>query len=151
MRNPRLHAAAAALLAALGPGPVFAESAQPSAAPKTNEVARADAMVPESVFAVPANPKQGRNPFFPDSTFAKPAQPAKSGQLDVSAFVLNGITSPPRRSAMINGRTFEPGEEAEIKLPTGGKVLIKCAEIKDDSVVIQVAGQQRELRFRAGI
>ena len=39
--------------------------------------------------------------------------------------MLNGITSPPKRTAMINGRTFETGESGEVKLPTGAKALIK--------------------------
>jgi hypothetical protein len=65
--------------------------------------------------------------------------------------VLNGITSPPKRTAMINGRTFEPGEEGEVRLPAGGKMLIKVEEIKSESAVILVGGQRRELRLRAGV
>jgi hypothetical protein len=51
---------------------------------------------------------------------------------------------------MINGRTFEAGEEGEVKLPGGARVLIKCEEIKADSAIIVIGGQRRELRFRTG-
>ena len=106
---------------------------------------------PRSVFNVPANPKEGRNPFFPHSIPTLPASTKPSDSSLDSAFVLNGITSPPKRTAMINGRTFEPGEESEVKLPSGSKILVKCEEIRDDSAVIRVGGQRRELRLRFGI
>ncbi len=110
--------------------------------------------IPLSVFVVANSPKEGRNPFFPQSVVVPPpAAPEKPKEpsLDTSAFVLNGITSPPKRTAMINGRTFEEGEEGEVRLPTGSKTMIRCAEIKSDSAVIIINGQRRELRMRMGI
>jgi hypothetical protein len=108
--------------------------------------------IPLSVFVAPATPKEGRNPFFPQSIATQPVVKASPGaQIDMSGFVLNGITSPPRRTAMINGRTFEPGEEGDVKLPNGAKVLIKCEEIGADSTVIVVNGVKRELRLRFGL
>ncbi len=109
--------------------------------------------IPQSVFAIPASPKDGRNPFFPQlvPVVAPVVKPKEGGAIDMSGFLLNGITSPPRRTAMINGRTFEPGEEGEVKLPNGTKVLIKCGEIGTDSAVIQVNGVRRELRLRFGL
>lgn len=110
------------------------------------------AEIPQSVFVIPANPSEGRNPFFPQSVVAAPVVTHKANSpLDFASFVLNGITSPPKRTAMINGRTFEAGEEGEVKLPTGGKALIKCQEIRADSAVILVNGQPRELRLRFGL
>lgn len=107
--------------------------------------------LPQSVFVIPSNPKEGRNPFFPRSTFgADTVVKPKSGRVEISAFVLNGITSPPKRTAMINGRTFEVGEEGEVRLPGGAKEFIKCEEIRADSAVIVVHGQRLELRFRSG-
>lgn len=103
--------------------------------------------IPQSVFNA-----GGRNPFFPNSTMGAPVAPvaknSSASPVEPGAFVLNGITSPPRRTAMINGRTFEPGEEGEIKLPTGSKVLVKVAEIRDDSAIIIVSGVRRELRLK---
>jgi len=108
--------------------------------------------IPQSVFVIPASPKDGRNPFFPQSVAVGPVVQPKAGTaIDSSGIVLNGITSPPKRTAMINGRTFEPGEEGEIRLPNGAKVLIKCEEIGADSTVILVNGSRRELRLRFGI
>ena len=108
--------------------------------------------IPQSVFAPPATPKEGRNPFFPMSVAVLPViKQEKGSPLDLSQFVLNGITSPPRRTAMINGRTFEPGEEGEVKLPNGAKVQIKCEEIGADSTVILVNGARRELKLRFGL
>ena len=108
--------------------------------------------IPQSVFAVPAQPSEGRNPFFPQSA-SRPVVPTpnKPDQVDTTSIVLNGITSPPKRTAMINGRTFEPGEEGEVRLPSGNKMLIKVEEIKAESAIILVGGQRRELRLRAGV
>ena len=110
------------------------------------------AEIPKSVFEIPASPRDGRNPFFPHSIMAAPVPPPNpNAPVDVSSFVLNGITSPPKRTAMINGRTFEAGEEGEVRLPSGGKAMIKCEEIRSDSAVILFNGVRRELRLRFGL
>ncbi len=106
------------------------------------------AAVPQSVFIVPTSPKQGRNPFFPRSTFNTPATQSKPELLDTSAVVLNGLSSPPHATAMINGRTFEPGESGEIKLRNGARVLVRCLEIRTDVVVAMIGAQRCELRLR---
>jgi len=135
-----------------GPGAVKVEAAT-SKAPGTYVVPSVKLVaIPPSVFTIPATPRDGRNPFFPQSVVAAPVITFKpNSPLDFSSFVLNGITSPPKRTAMINGRTFEAGEEGEVKLASGGKVMIKCQEIKTDSAVILVNGQPRELRLRFGL
>lgn len=126
-------------------------SAQPKTpAPTPGVVPAAD--IPQSVFVMPSNPKEGRNPFFPYSRMGQVEKIIdKPAQVDPSAFTLNGITSPPKRTAMINGRTFETGEQGEVKLPTGGRVLIKCVEIKDGAATILVGGQLRELKLKFGL
>jgi len=108
---------------------------------------------PQSIFSVPTQPAEGRNPFFPQSTVQVVIIPkiTKENPIESFSFVLNGITSPPKRTAMINGRTFELGEEGEVRMPSGGKILIKCEEIKAESAVITVGGQRRELRLRSGL
>jgi hypothetical protein len=116
-------------------------------------VASADpvASPPQSVFAIPATPKEGRNPFFPrskpDPTLVSP----KADPVESATFILNGITSSPKRTVMINGRTFEAGESGEVKFQGGAKVSIQCLEIRDDAAIIVVGTQRRELRMRAGI
>jgi hypothetical protein len=110
--------------------------------------------IPQSVFDHPRGPSEGKDPFFPKSmgpyTRGTPqrvftaAAPVESVRLK-----LNGITGPPKRSAMINGRTFEAGEEAEVKNEIGGKMHIKCVEIKDESVTIELpTGERQELKLR---
>ena len=106
--------------------------------------------IPKSVFVIPSSPKQGRNPFFPQSAEVV-AQPIRS-PVDPSMFVLNGITpNGPKRTAMINSRTFVSGESGEVRLPSGNKVMIKCQEIRADSVIIIYAGAPRELKMRFGL
>ncbi len=118
----------------------------------TNAVAVvAEPEIPKSVFIYPRTPKDGRNPFFPDSNTGMEQPKAKEAAVDPMSLVLNGITSPPRRTAMINGRTFEPGESGEIRLPGGKKLLITCYEIREGSAVITIGNERRELRLRSGI
>jgi hypothetical protein len=109
--------------------------------------------IPQSNFVIPSQPTEGRNPFFPQSTarIVPVVKFTPANVIDPSLIVLNGITSPPRRTAMINGRTFEPGEEGEVRLASGNKTLIKCEEIRADSAIIVVGGQHRELRMRSGL
>ena len=108
--------------------------------------------IPQSSFLIPTQSSEGRNPFFPQSVVRVIPQKINSqSPIDTASFVLNGITSPPRRTAMINGRTFEPNEEGEVRLPNGGKMLIKCQEIKAESAIILINGQPRELRLRSGL
>jgi hypothetical protein len=114
-----------------------------------------EVQIPQSVFVVPSQPSDGRNPFFPQSRVgfqaAPPSTKPHENVIDTSSIVLNGITSPPKRTAMINGRTFEVGEAGEVRLPNGAKALIKCEEIKTESAIILINGQRRELRLRAGV
>lgn len=107
--------------------------------------------MPQSVFTVPSQSSPARNPFFPQSTVVAFKQPPVKKPDDISSLLLDGITSPPRRTAMINGRTFEIGEAGEVKPRAGGKVWMKCIEIKSDSAVIEVDGQRHELRLRPGV
>ena len=107
--------------------------------------------VPQSIFVIPASPKEGRNPFFPRSKVDAPVVPQKTDVIETASFVLNGITSPPKRTAMINGRTFEVGEVGDVKFQNGTKISIQCVEIRDDAAVIVVGTQRRELRMRAGL
>jgi hypothetical protein len=70
----------------------------------------------------------------------------------VSVFVdlrLSGVSgTPEHRLAIINNRTFETGEEAEVSTGTG-RVRIRCLEIRADVAIVMVNGERREVRFRA--
>ena len=58
--------------------------------------------------------------------------------------------TPGHRFAIINNHTFETGEEGDI-LTNAGRSRVRCLEIRDDSVLVQVGGEQRLLHLRAGI
>lgn len=114
----------------------------------TNQVTAA-LQIPQSIFVVPNNPREGRNPFFPGAHADLPQQVRPAPSVDGSSFILNGITSPPKRTAMINGRTFEVGEEGEVRVPSGAKELIKCVEIGADSATIEFKGQRIPLHYHS--
>jgi hypothetical protein len=52
--------------------------------------------------------------------------------------------------AIINGHTFEAGEEAEVH-GTNGKILVRCLEIKPEGVLVFANGQRKELKLRGGL
>ena len=52
-----------------------------------------------------------------------------------------------RRFVVINNHTFEAGEETEIPV-SGVRTRIHCLEIREDSVLLEVAGVKRELRLK---
>lgn len=99
----------------------------------------------------------GKDPFFPNSKRLERQKPVvrpmdkgtpKGGISD--SIVLNGFSDAPNgKLAMINNRTFAVGEEYTLKC---GKqsIKVKCVEIKDDGVVIEVDGSTKELKLRKG-
>lgn len=118
----------------------------------TSATNSAPAEIPQSVFVNPGNPSDGRDPFFPKSL-----RPYSSGQSITNSLpqaydlVLNGLSgTPEHRLAMINGRTFAEGEKAEVTT-RNGRALLRCIQIKDESVVIEIEGSRRELRLRRGL
>ena len=125
-----------------------AETKSPSA-PARTPVTNA---IPQSTFVMPANQKEGRDPFYPDSerpyaNLTGPKQPVQT-KISPTAFILNGLSgSGDHRLAMINGRTLAEGEESEINT-VAGRVTVRCVEIKTDSVVIEVGNERKELRLR---
>jgi hypothetical protein len=123
------------------------------ASPSITNAASLAMVVPQSVFTIPTSAKEGRNPFFPSSKYGLQITSPKEKESPADAavaLVLNGITSPPRRLAMINGRTFEANEMGEV--PTAaGRVRIRCLEIMDDHALIQVGGERLTLYLRRGL
>ena len=110
--------------------------------------------VPKSIFVIPTDAKQGRDPFFPDSQRFVSAGPttnaAPVSTVSPSAFVLQGISgTADRRLAIINGRTLAEGEETEVTV-NGTRLRFRCLEIKADAVVIEIGTERRELRLRPG-
>jgi len=111
-------------------------------------------VVYRSVFVVPTNAKQGRDPFFPESqrfvgtssTTNASSHPIAS--MSPAALLLQGISgSADRRLAIINGRTLAEGEEADVDV-SGTRIHFRCVEIKADAVVVEIGSERRELRMR---
>jgi hypothetical protein len=132
---------------------VAPQSQAAPAAPSQSTTNSATADVPQSVFVVPSNVKEGRDPFFPGSSraFTTFAPKIKTSVASVTSFVLNGISgTPEHRLAIINNRTFDTGEEAEVKT-VNGRVRIRCAEIREDAVTIEMGAEKMILRLRRGL
>jgi len=161
MKHSRSHlihvhpgrALAIALWLALG----FAGAAG-AASPATKSAASAGAP-PQAVFVMPRSPKEGTDPFFPRSKGPYeryqviPKVTSAQPVVVTAELRLNGISgSADRRLAIINNRTFEVGEEADI-ISGSDRVRIRVLEIKGDSVIAQfvAGGVRKELRLRKGL
>ena len=121
----------------------------------TTNAAPAELELPKSLFVIPADSGEGKDPFFPLSTRLRPAPPVVTptttnvGPVTVQ-LDLKGISGAvDHRLAIINNRTFAVGEEEELAV-NSGRVRVVCKEIKDDSVIVLVNGQERLLRLRPG-
>ena len=101
-----------------------------------------------SVFIIPANANEGRDPFFPTSL--RPYERTRVSQpqvVEISSLVLKGVSGPPdNRLAIINNRTFAVGDEQDL-LTSQGRIRIRCVEINDKSVVVESGGQRQELKY----
>jgi len=123
---------------ALCSGPLeAAPAAQPA---KTN-------VVQHSIFIMPTSPKEGIDPFFPNSTRPYETTAPTTHAAPITSLVLRGISgSPGHRLVVINNQNFGAGDEGDVGVP-GGKIHVRCLEIKEDSVIIEAGGQRRELRL----
>jgi len=137
----RLVCACAVLLLA-GPG---ARGAQTPQKPIAAETPNYEQHFVKSVFV--NNAGFGKDPFFPTSTRRGAVKgPVTQPDLPVVPLLsLKGISGQKgHRLAIINNRTFEVGEEAELKF--GGQSLrVRCVEIRDDGVTVNVNGQNQKL------
>jgi hypothetical protein len=106
------------------------------------------AVAPRSVFVIPANPQDGRDPFYPNSVRPYENAPATKKSIgDVTSLVLRGVSGPlDHRLAIINNRTLGVGDEQDINTPQG-RIHIRCVEIKTNSVVIESGGVNHELKY----
>jgi hypothetical protein len=121
---------------------VLPVAAAPVAQPVTPEV------VSRSVFVLPKNRNEGRDPFFPTSTRLYESVASKNPPVgDLSSLVLKGISGPPdHRLAIINNHTFGVGDEGDVVTPHS-RIHLRCIEIKAKSVVVESGGQRHELSY----
>ena len=110
---------------------------------------------PQSEFD--SQPGSGKDPFFPNSTRLRPRPAVRvtdpalltSGVPDF--IVLKGLAvMNQRKLAIINNYTVEAGEEFPLKV-SGRTLKVKCVEIKESSVIINVNGSTKELQLRHGL
>ena|ERR1700690_1626335 len=121
---------------------VMPAAAAPVAPTATPEV------VSRSVFVIPTNPNEGRDPFYPTSTRLYEEAISKNPVVaDLTSLVLKGISSSPEhRLVIINNHTFAAGDEGDVLTPQG-RLHIHCIEIKDKSVVVESGNQRHELSY----
>ncbi len=124
--------------AILWASPLGAAPASQSQAAKTNLL--------RSVFILPANPGQGRDPFFPKSNRPyETAMTATNNSVGITSLVVRGISGPPdHRLVIINNHTFAAGDIVDV-ITDQGRIRVHCVEIKPRSVVIEVGNEYHEL------
>lgn len=124
-----------------------AKPAKPASAPSSAPKPEVALVIPQSVFD--ANPSKGRNPFFPQSA----RDPKKPDKAPVSSRFpegvrLGGISGfPARPLAIINDKSFAPGETGEIKID-GRSVTVRVVSIKEHSVIVTINGLTQEIFLR---
>lgn len=106
----------------------------------------------KSMFNMPKNKSEGRDPFYPNSNYVYEQSSNKTGTKTAAPvaidLVLKGIGgTPANRLATINTRTFSKGDDGEMNT-SSGRVQIHIIDILEDAVILTVNGEQRELRFR---
>jgi hypothetical protein len=88
-------------------------------------------------------PPKGKDPFFPTSHRRDPvpvATPTTDGFVDPVLVLKSIIHSSKHSQAVINNAQLEVGEEESVRVPNG-KVRVRCLEIGNDFVRVQVQGE----------
>jgi hypothetical protein len=108
--------------------------------------------IPKSIFVMPNNSNEGRDPFFPDSTrpyetsIAKGADATSLHDLTIGSIMNAGNG---RVFAVINNHTFAPGEEGTVRAADGRRISIRCVAIdsKTGAVTVESSGTRAILNF----
>ena len=120
-------------------------AAPPGAAP-ADQLAKTN--LHYSVFILPANAEEGRDPFFPKSN--RPYETtlaAPTNSVEATALTLKGFSgTPDHRLVIINNHTFAAGDEGDV-ITVRGRIHIRCIEIRPHSVLVEISGQQHELTY----
>ncbi|MGH8024296.1 MAG: hypothetical protein ACRED1_11980 [Limisphaerales bacterium] len=109
--------------------------------------APADTNAPiKSVFILPTNPNEGRDPFFPNSM--RPYQNfAAKRAVDLTQLEVKGYSEiAGRRFVIINNHTFGEGDEGDVTTPRG-HVHIRCLAVSATSVLVESDGERHLLKF----
>jgi len=121
-----------------------AAAAVPALHAESPKPAPAKPVPAHSVFVMPTNPREGRDPFFPEST--RPYEEAQpKNPTSFAALAVKGISYEHGRAmVIINNHTFAVGDEGEV-LTTGGRAHLRLVEIRKTAAVIEINGSRREL------
>jgi hypothetical protein len=135
---------------------VASPNAQPQANTNSKGSAASETPAARSVFVMPKGKQEGVDPFFPHSSrpygpvapivVATTPEPVTVA-VELKLKAISGL--PEHRLALINNHTFEAGEEGEVTT-NNGRMRIRCLEIHQESAVIQVGPERREIRLRSG-
>jgi hypothetical protein len=116
--------------------------------------------VPKSVFHLDA--QVGRDPFFPGASrsSAPTAVASQQQHLPLSSYLkLAGLyPGTARPMALINKTSLAPGEEGDVSIVVSNqlskaeikKVSVRCLAIRQDSVLIKIAGEPDVKELRLG-
>jgi len=117
------------------PSPAHAENVPSADVTDTNVV--------QSVFVLPNNPNEGRDPFFPNSMRPYQGRPQPGGaDVQLSDIKLDGISrAGDHVFVIINNVTFGVGDEADVKIANGKKIHVVCKQIEGESAVVEAGGQ----------
>jgi hypothetical protein len=100
-----------------------------------------------SVFVMPANVNEGRDPFFPESTRPYEGVATTKHTVEVNTLSVKGVSVEHGQSmAIINNHTFAVGDEGDVITPSG-RVHLRCLDIRAGTVVVEVNGTKRELNI----
>jgi hypothetical protein len=98
-----------------------------------------------SVFKIPINVREGRDPFFPESMRVFQAAEALNHAAEITVLTVKGYSvSQGNPLVIINNHTFATGDEGDVLTPRG-RVHVRCVEIHPNVVIVEINGQQREL------
>jgi len=100
----------------------------------------------KSVFILPTNPGEGRDPFFPNSM--RPYEDfAPKHAVNLTVLQVKGFSElGGHRYVIIDNHTFGAGDEGDVITP-GGRVHIHCLSIGVDTVLVESDGARHLLRF----
>jgi hypothetical protein len=144
------------LLAALATGLAWASGATASAAdtkapPATKAIPEKKAAISTgfgnipSVFVLPTSVRDGRDPFYPESVRAVENAMATAHTVEITSLKVPGVSGTPGHLfAIINNHTFAVGEEGDVKT-AGGPVHLRCVEIQNNVVIVEINGQLHRL------
>lgn len=109
--------------------------------------------MPQSEFTLPANPREGRDPFFPNSMrpyeAVKEARAAKGGVMPGELVVKGIIATKNGGLAIINNHPFGEDETGIVITKDGRRLEVHCVAIDPGSgtVTVEAAGSRVVLRF----